>query len=147
MSELGWLPRGLEQHAPPITQLLPVSLERSYFCGGNKIIVDFSAANFNPHFWLFELGSAKWFVGYDSQQRPTYQITLIQRQVFSVLLVDFWQPPYELWRTNQPVVYGVHKLLPQDALPTIAMFSPDVTAVDASGSTDDAAFTPTWSDG
>lgn len=106
MSAIAWLPLGLEQHALPITQPLPEQRRLVYRVGGNHTVTDAVASNYNPHFWLFELATAVWRVGYDTIQRPVYEITLLQFEVFHVLLVDYWKPPVELWRTNQPVLYG-----------------------------------------
>lgn len=106
MSVVTWLAKGLEQFALPITQPLPVQRRLVYRVGGNHVVTDAVASNFNPHFWLFELATAVWKVGYDVVQRPVYETSLVQFEVFHVLLVDYWKPPVEDWRRNQPILYG-----------------------------------------
>lgn len=104
---LTWLPRGAESDASPATYPLPEPYERTYRVGGTKIVRDAVANPFNPHYWLFELGTVVWRVGYDAYQRPTYEISLVQPQVFNVALVDYWKPPVLVWRTNQDLAYGI----------------------------------------
>lgn len=146
MSAISWLPRGLEQDAPPITQPLPVTRELVYRVGGDRYIFDASDASFNPHFWLFILATAKWRVGYDLTQRPVYTITLVQFQVFHVLLVDYWKPPVEDWRRNQSYTYTQHAIIGTDVPLAATSFTLEASAGGAY--TDESApSTPTWSDG
>jgi len=147
VSSIEWLPRGLEQFAPPISQLLPVTRELTYRVGGNRFIDDASAANFDPHWWLFELGTAKWRKGYDTSQLPVYEITLVQLQVFHVLLVDYWQPPNELARYNQPVAYGRVLAVAQDAAPSVVVGSVDADGASAGGSVDSGGYVSTGGPG
>lgn len=147
MSSLAWLPRGLEQGAPPITQPLPVPNIKKYQVGGNRIIKDAVGNYFDPHFWLFELGTAKWRMGYDSQQKPVFEISLYQIQVFHVLLVDYWMPPFESWRKNQTFVYAPVTIQAQDAVPVTPVFTDAGGATTSAFTNDDAAITPTFSPG
>lgn len=147
MSELTWLPRGLEQYAPPISQHLPVADALTYRAGGTRFVVDYSGAHFDPHFWLFIRATAKWRMGYDVVQRPTYELTLYRDEVFNVLLVDYWKPPIEAWRRNQDVAYTTQLTAAQDSVPHAASYisdNPSGTAVytDAGNAT-----TPTYTEG
>lgn len=121
---------------PLIRDLLPVPYKRTYVVGGNKIIRDAVGTNFNPHFWLFELGTAVWRVGYDQIQKPTYEITMEQISALSVLLVDYWQPPLEIWRQDQSVLFPVVSVSPQDGVPMVVSGSPDVVVDVPSGIVD-----------
>lgn len=125
VSSISWLSRHAEQFAPAIDQPLPMAREFTYRVGGNWVIQDGSASPFNPHWWLFELGTAKWRKGYDTEQRPVYNITLRQDQVFHVLLVDYWKPPIEEWRQDQYVPYVPETVDPQDATPATPSFTDD----------------------
>lgn len=138
----GWLPTGQEQYAPPVSRKLPVPLELSYVVGGGRVIRDFSAAVFNPHWWVFEKGTAKWYVGYDLKQLPSYEVKLIQPEVFNVLLVDYWKPPVELPRYNQYVAALPQVAVAQDAAAAAMGGSADGGGSGMGGSADNAAYTP-----
>ena len=103
MSAITWLPLGMEQDAPPISQRLPEVRALSYCVGGDRTIRDASDARFNPHFWLFVRSTAHWRAGYDQHHINVYVVTLYQYEVFNVLLVDYWKPPVEAIRFNLPI--------------------------------------------
>lgn len=146
MSAIEWLPRGLEQDAPPISQPLPVVRELTYRVGGDRFILDASDASFDPHFWLFVLATAKWRVGYDATQRPVYTITLVQFQVFHVLLVDYWKPAVEDWRRNQFVLPGANQIVGTEASASAPVFTNE--SVGGSSFTNESSpAVPTWSEG
>lgn len=147
MSEITWLPRGMEQGAPPVIQKLPVTYELVYRAGGDRIVLDASDAKFNPHFWLFELGTAKWRVGYDAIQRPVYELTLVQMYVFHVLLVDYWMPPGEFWRRDQQSPGIPNHLIGQDFTPYPVVGYADSSGVLAGGGPDSPAYNPGGSPG
>ena len=86
-------------------------------------------------------------MGYDSIQRPVYYITLQQSQVFHVLLVDYWKPPVEDWRRDQPYAYPIRVTDAQDALPNVPTFTDAGSATAPSFASDGAAVVPTFSEG
>ena len=86
-------------------------------------------------------------MGYDGGRKPVYTTELYQGHVFGVLLVDYWQPPYELWRENPAWRYGRVVLGSQDVAPLAVSFTED-SAVVASGGAEDSTITvPTGSPG
>ena len=123
MSEIEWLPRGLEQDAPPISQPLPTPERLWYRVGGTRVVRDYSGAHFDPHFWLYIKATAIWRMGYDHSQRPTYEVAAYRDQVFHVLLIDYWKPPIEAERTDQYTTTEKQSQPSRDAIPYAPIFT------------------------
>lgn len=106
MSFPGWLPDVLFQRDLPVTLPLPIKHERTYKDGSDGTILLGSGALWRSD-WRFIDCGVRLSEGYGVLgSTPVLNVTLVQPNVFGVLLFDWFNPPTEN-RTAASIPLGV----------------------------------------